>query len=74
MAFSLRELPTEREEFDSNCVYVIWYHDFYNRENHLEKCICFTDKEYQYQHAAIVELYSENGRIETHIYTKEAKT
>lgn len=69
-----RELPTEREEFDSNCVYVIWYHDFYNRENHLKKCVCLTDKEYQQQHAAIVEMYSDCGRIETHIYMKEAKT
>lgn len=25
----MRELPTEREEFESNCVYVIWHHDFY---------------------------------------------
>ena len=24
----MRELPTLQEEFDSNCVYVIWYHDF----------------------------------------------
>lgn len=32
-----------------------------------------TDEEYQQQHAAIVELYSEHGRIETHVYVKNKK-
>lgn len=63
----MRELPTDREEFDSNCVYVIWYRDSFNIEN---RCVCLTDKEYQQQHAAIVEMYSDCGRIETHVYVK----
>lgn len=25
---------TEREEFESDCMYVIWYHDYYNLEDH----------------------------------------
>ena len=62
---------TGREEFESNCVYVIWYHDYYNLEDHIQKCVCLTDREYQEKHSAIVEMYSECGRIETHIYAKE---
>ena len=68
----MRELPTVREEFESNCVYVIWYHDYYNLEDHLRKCVCLTGKEYQKKHAAIVEMYSECGRIETHVYLRSA--
>ena len=64
---------TEREEFESNCVYVIWYHDYYNLEDHIQKCVCLTDREYRQQHSAIVEMYSECGRIETHIYVKESE-
>lgn len=59
---------TEREEFESDCVYVIWYHDYYNLEDHIRKCVCVTTREYQQKHSAIVEMYSECGRIETHIY------
>lgn len=70
----MRKLPTEREEFESNCVYVIWYHDYYNFEDHLRKCVCLTDKEYQKQHAAIVKVFSACGRVETHVYVKDAKT
>ena len=63
---------TEREEFESNCVYVIWYHDYYNLEDHIQKCVCLTAREYQQKHSAIVTMYSECGRIETHIYVKES--
>lgn len=63
----MRELPTEREEFESNCVYVIWFRDIFNIEN---RCVCLTDKEYQQKHAEIVEMYSDCGRIETHVYVK----
>lgn len=68
----MRKLPTEREEFESNCVYVIWYHDYYNPEDHLRKCVCLTDKEYLKRHAAIVEMYSECGPIETRVYMRNA--
>ena len=64
---------TEREEFESNCVYVIWYHDYYNLEDHIQKCVCLTAREYQQKHSAIVTMYSECGRNETHIYAKECE-
>lgn len=38
-----------------------------------KRCVCLTDKEYQQKHAEIVEMYSECGRIETHVYVKDKK-
>ena len=60
--------PTTRQEFDSDVIYVIWYHDktFPVGLEH-RRIISFTKKDYEEQ-IELLSCFRSVSNIETHVY------
>lgn len=64
----LSSLPTTRQEFDSDVIYVIWVHDkAYPVGLELRRIIAFTKKDYEEQ-IELLSCFRSVSNIETHIY------
>ena len=60
--------PTTRQEFDSDVIYVIWYHDkSYPTGLEYRRIIAFTKKEYE-EEIELLSCYRSISNIETHVY------
>ena len=60
--------PTMRQEFDSDVIYVIWYHDkSYPAGLEHRRIIAFTKKDYE-EEIELLSCYRSISNIETHVY------